>query len=210
MNMFLKIERRFLSFAKFDQRLDTFMSQFLINKEYESLWEVCIIAFGLSHGKSAVERSFKANKKYVVENQSEDSFKSLCIINDRLTSKKIQARNITITRDMIKSVKAARERYKIYQNEKQKGKVKTDKDLKQKIITEETEEVCMKRHRLQSSIEELVKDVDELAITAQQTQSLKTLERSNDLRKAAKLKKVEINECDSVEESLILRRDSVL
>ena len=82
--------------------------------------------------------------------------------------------------------------------------------IKQKVITEENEEVCMKRHRLQFSIEELVKDADELAITAQQTQSLETLERSNDLRKAAKLKKVEINECDSVEESLILRRDSVL
>ena len=89
---------------------------------------------------------------------------------------------------MIKSVKTARKRYKIYENEKQKSKAKTYKDLKRKTITEEIEEVRMKRHRLQSSIDELVKDEDELTITAQETEGLKALERSNDLRKAAKLK----------------------
>ena len=68
----------------------------------------------------------------------------------------------------------------------------------------------MKRHRLQTVIDELVKDTDELAIAAQETQSLKTLETSNDLRKAAKLKKVEISKCDHMEESLILPRDSVV
>ena len=46
----------------------------------------------------------------------------------------------------------------------------------------------MKRHRLQSSIDELVKDEHELAITAQETEGLKTLERSIDLKKAANLK----------------------
>ena len=122
---------KFSSFAKFDQRLDTFMSQFLLNKEYESLWEVCIIVFCLSHGQSAVESGFKANKEFVIQNQSEDSLKSLRIINDHLTLENVQVRNITITQDMIKSVKAARECYKIYLNEKQKSKAKTDKDLKQ-------------------------------------------------------------------------------
>ena len=111
---------------------------------------------------------------------------------------------------MIKSVKAGEKHYKIYQNEKQKSKTKTDKDLKRKTITEEIEEVGMKRHCLQSSVDKLVKDADELAITAQETQSLKTLERSNDLKNAVKLKKVEINECDRMEEFLILRRDSVV
>ena len=123
----------FSSFGKLDQRLHTFISQFLLNKEYESLWEVCIIAFCLSHGQSAVERGVKVNKEFVVENQSEDSLKSLRIINDHMTSKNVQARNITITRDMIDTVKAARERYKIYQNEKQKSKANTDKISNEKL-----------------------------------------------------------------------------
>ena len=111
---------KFSWFAKFDQRQDTFVSQFLLRKEYESSSEVCIIVFCLSHGQSAVERGFKANKEFVVENQSKYSLKFLRIINDHLISKNVQARNITITREMIKSVKAAREHYKIYQNEKHK------------------------------------------------------------------------------------------
>ena len=64
------------------------------------------------------------------------------------------------------------------------------------IVSGEIEEVHMKRHHLQSIIDELVKDADELANTAQETKSLKTLERSNGLRKAGKLKIVEINKCD--------------
>ena len=68
---------KFWSIAKLDQGLDTFMSQFLLSKEYESLWETCIIVFCLSHDKSAVEHGFKASKKFVVGNQSEDSLKSL-------------------------------------------------------------------------------------------------------------------------------------
>ena len=63
--------------------------------------------------------------------------------------------------------------------------------------------------RFVSSIDELVKDADELAITAQETQSLKMQEKSNDLSKVAKSKKVEINDCDRIKESLILCRDSV-
>ena len=97
-----------------------------------------------SHGQSAVEHGPKANKEFVVENISKDSLKSLHIINNHLTSKNVQVRNITITRDMIKSVKTARKGYKIYQNEKQKNNAKTDdKGFKRKIITEVIEEVCI-------------------------------------------------------------------
>ena len=85
--------------------------------------------------KGSLVQNFTKGDLIVVENQLEDSLKSLHIHN-HLSLKNVQARNITMTRDMIKLVKAARERYKIYQNEKQKNKVKTDKDFKRTIITE--------------------------------------------------------------------------
>ena len=69
---------KFAEFAKFDQRLDTFLWPFI--SEYKSLREVCILIFCLSHGQSAIERGFKANKEFVVENQSEESLKSLRIV----------------------------------------------------------------------------------------------------------------------------------
>ena len=85
--------------------------------------------------KGSLVQNFTKGYLIVAENQLEDSLKSLHIHN-HLSLKNVQARNITMTGDMIKLVKAARERYKIYQNEKQKNKVKADKDFKRTIITE--------------------------------------------------------------------------
>ena len=85
--------------------------------------------------KGSLVQNFTKGYLIVAENQLEDSLKSLHIHN-HLSLKNVQARNTTMTGDMIKLVKAARERYKIYQNEKQKNKVKTDKDFKRTIITE--------------------------------------------------------------------------
>ena len=45
-------EEKFLSFNKFDNRLDTFYAEFLSDKEFKSLWKVCILVFCLSHGQS--------------------------------------------------------------------------------------------------------------------------------------------------------------
>ena len=101
-------------------------------------WVGTLIFQPTRKAKNAKEVLFKISQRgnlIVVENQLEDSLKSLHIHN-HLSLKNVQARNRTMTRDMIKSVKATRERYKIYQNEKQKNKVKTDKDFKRKIITE--------------------------------------------------------------------------
>ena len=51
-------KKSFFSFNKFDNMLDTFHAEFLSDKEFKSLWKVCILAFCLSHGQSAVERGF--------------------------------------------------------------------------------------------------------------------------------------------------------
>ena len=53
---------KFSLLAKYDQRLDIFMSQVVLKKEYELLWKVCVLVFCLSHGQSAVECGFKVNR----------------------------------------------------------------------------------------------------------------------------------------------------
>ena len=70
-------EGMFLSFNKFDNWLDTFYAEFLSDKEFKSLWKVCILVFCLSHGQSAVECGFHTNDGYTVENQSEFSLMAL-------------------------------------------------------------------------------------------------------------------------------------
>ena len=70
-------EEKFQSFTKFDDRLTTFYSQFLMEKEFESSWKVFIIVFCLSHSQSSIERGFKTNDDFIVENQSEFSLMAL-------------------------------------------------------------------------------------------------------------------------------------
>ena len=61
-------EEKFVEFDRASDRVDLFFGKFLNeNKAYGSLWKVCKILFTLSHGQSAVERSFSVNKDFLVE-----------------------------------------------------------------------------------------------------------------------------------------------
>ena len=111
---------------------------------------------------------------------------------------------------MIKSVSSARSRYMESLEVARNQKKSTDKDLKRKIIDTEIAEVRKKKLRVQESIDQLIKDADQLALRAEQTNSFKDLGRSNDLRKTANLKKAEIEECVKMEQSLLLRKESII
>ena len=59
---------KFQSFSMFQERLDTFFTEFLSEKGFESLKLIFIIIFCLSHGQSSIERGFKSNKEFSAEN----------------------------------------------------------------------------------------------------------------------------------------------
>ena len=193
----------------FQERLDTFFTEFLSEKGFESLKLIFFIIFCLSHGQLSKERGFKSNKEFSAENQSENSLKSLRIIHDHMLAKDVKAHNINVNRD-IKSVATPRARYVEFLNENKKAKKESEKDLKRKVISCEIEEVRKKKLRVQSSIDELIKDADELALKAQETNSFQALGRSNDLRRLAKSKKEDTEECNRIEQSLLLRKDSII
>lgn len=194
----------------FDQRLDTFFAQYLKTKGFSSLWSIFQLIFCLSHGQSAIERGFKANKEFIQENQAESSLKSLRILHDHMIAKEVQAHNFPITRELVKSVRCARSRYVEINNEKKKLKVDSRKALKRKAISTEIEEVQKKKRFLQTSINTLVKDADELALKAQTDADFQILGRSNDLRVLANTKKEQFEECVKMEQALILRKDSIV
>ena len=82
--------------------------------------------------------------------------------------------------------------------------------MKRKIIDTEIAEVRKEKLRVQESIDQLIKDADQLALRVEQTNSFKDLARSNDLRKAANLKKAGIEECVKMKQPLLLRKDSII
>ena len=67
-------KEKFVEFDRASGRVDLFFGKFLNeNKDCGSLWNVCKILFTLSHGQSAVERSFSVNKDFLVENLKKES-----------------------------------------------------------------------------------------------------------------------------------------
>ena len=97
--------KKSFSLIIFDDRLDTFYSQFLMEKVFESLWNAFILVFCLSHSQSSIERGFKTNKDFIVENESEFSLMALRTIQDHMRAKDVTSASIKITKDLCKSVK---------------------------------------------------------------------------------------------------------
>ena len=164
----------------------------------------------MSHGQSTIERGFSVNKEYIKENQSENCLVSLRIVYNHLTSKKVTASSITITADMMKSVRSVLLRYEQFQLETSKEKKATEKQLKKKIATNELEQVKQKKTHIQESVCELVKDADKLSLDAEEKNDLRLFSRSSDLRKLANCKRKEIDNLDKLAENLILRRESII
>ena len=127
-----------------------------------------------------------------------------------MLAKDVKTQNINVTRDIIKSVSSARSRYMESLEVARNQKKLTDKDLKRKIIDTEIAEFRKKKLWVQESIDQLIKDADQLALRAEQTNSFKDLGRSNDLRKTANLKKAEVEQCVKMEQSLLLRKESII
>ena len=78
-----KRREEFANFDIFPNRLDDFIIPLLSVKKVDILSKVYILIFCLSHGQSAVERGFSANKDYMEEN----CLVSHRIIHNHLTSK---------------------------------------------------------------------------------------------------------------------------
>ena len=199
---------KFRLFDKFDQRVDVFYADYISGKDFNSLWNVFILIFCLSHGEAHIERGFKENEEFEVENLSESSL-SLRGIHDHMQSKCITAANIPIIQELMKSVRLAKSRYSQAFEEQKTVKKATTNVFKRKIIAEEIVEIAKKNRYLHLSIDELVKDADALADKAEVEGDMTVLGRSNDLRKLSKTKKSELSELDDMIASLESRRNSL-
>ena len=173
------------------------------------MWNVFVLIFCLSHGQAQIERGFKANKEFEVENLSESSLVSLRGIHDHMRSKCVTAASIPITQELMKSVRLARSRYSQALAEQKTVTTATTNEFKRKIIAEEIGEIVKKKRYLLLSIDELVKDADALADKAEVEGDMIVLGRSNDLRMLSKTKKSDLSELDDMIASLESPRDSL-
>ena len=130
-----KFKDKFLEFNKYEHLLETFFSQFLLEKCYESFPKVFVLTFCLFHGQAAIEHDFKTNNDCSVTNQSKESLIALRIAKDHLNAKTVTAANIPITRNMISNVKAAKARYFEKIEQKKKEENQREVNLNRKIVS---------------------------------------------------------------------------
>ena len=103
---------KFLAFDAANDRVDMYMGTFLHGqKEYGSLWKVCLFVFDLSHGEIAVERGFSVNENMPFENLECQSIIGQRMVYDHMFSQKIKLESYEFPLDLIKSCSKAYIRY---------------------------------------------------------------------------------------------------
>ena len=111
-----------LQFKPGQDRLDIFLHDKMCTP-YPKLWMAVRMALLLSHGQATIERGFSVNKEVVIENQQTKSLIARRLIKDHI----IQAGGIlqvSITKQMMISVRSARSRYSQYLADKKECEVK--------------------------------------------------------------------------------------
>ena len=137
------------AFVKLDyknDRLESFLSNFLTTNDFKDLWHVCKIIFVLSHGQSDIEREFSVNKEIFQDNLQEKSV-SQRLIYDTMHSTEQQLYDFTISPALYRSCKSAYSNYKIAL-----GKVKEDKEKNKKSLKRKTQEDELQDVKRQKSI----------------------------------------------------------
>ena len=179
-----------LQFKPGQDRLDIFLHDKMCTP-YPKLWMAVRMALLLSHGQATIERGFSVNKEVVIENQQTKSLIARRLIKDHI----IQAGGIlqvSITKQMMISVRSARSRYSQYLADKKECEVKERAQMKRKAELDAIEELRMKTKRLKSDIDALHISVKKYAEKCETTGDLTYIAKSNSLRRTADEKEEEL------------------
>ena len=102
------------------------MVSFTIAAELKSILKLVLV---LSHGQASIERGFNLNETILKVNMNEKSVIAREIIIDHMQTNNLNPASITITKKLIISVKAARQRYQdALEEEKKNEKEKEQND----------------------------------------------------------------------------------
>ena len=120
---------KFKSFYSGKERLDNFFFQvvtFTIAAKLKSILKLVLV---LSHGQASIERGFNLNETILKVNMNEKSVIAREIIIDHMQKNNLNPTSITITKKLIMSVKAARQKYQdALEEEKKNEKEKEQND----------------------------------------------------------------------------------
>ena len=166
---------KFKSFDCEKDRLDEFFFSTVSFSIPEELKLVLILILVLSHGQASVERSFSVNNTILKVNMEKTSIVSRKIIVDHMRNNSLLPWTITLAKELIRSVKGARQKYQIQQDQQcseQKKKQQTEQLV---ILNQELRDLQTRRQQLIEVSNSLDKDFVETIKLAEKQKDLKSI-----------------------------------
>ena len=121
-------------FSQKEHQPDEFFYKELGIAKYQELSYLVRIILILSHNQAAVERGFNHNNYVLQPNMTPNTIISKRLIKDHMLAHRLEPHTIEITKPMIKSFRAARQRYDIHLEEEKKLKEKNDAERRAQLI----------------------------------------------------------------------------
>ena len=183
----------FKNFDPVTSRCDTlFYNSMNTSATYDKLWSCVKMLLLMSHGQATIERGFSINKEVEEYNMKEETFASIRIICDHVNFVG-GIHNIDVSnKQLLISCSSARSKYSMYLETQQKLKEQQAVGQKRKVITDEIENLKMKKKCLNNDIESLTQSADKLAEQAEKMHAITMITQSNSLRRTAKEKSAEL------------------
>ena len=133
-----------VNYNRENQRLDEFFFDTIDLSNKPDLGEVLKVVLTLGHGQADVERGFNVNKETLQHNQKENSLVARRLIKDHLRTNNIQPYTVDVTSELIRSVKAARQRYQLHLNEQEQQKTHTEHTREKNRLSSDIKDVTQK------------------------------------------------------------------
>ena len=163
----------------------------------------------LSHGQATVERGFSENKILLVENLDMESLIAQRLICNYMKRKIFEPHNFPISKNLISSVKSARQKYQQSLVDKSKLNLNKEKSEKEMNIISEIQEINTKVASLEKTVNELKNDADKYAFEAEKMNDLTILSKSNALERVAIDKEITPGELKSKKVKLLELKERI-
>ncbi|KAJ8404749.1 hypothetical protein AAFF_G00336120 [Aldrovandia affinis] len=148
----------------------------------------------LSHGQASVERGFSVNKEVETTNIMGDTVVARRLVCDYVALHG-GVTKVPLTKELLKSVEAARTRYRDYLTEERRKKELEAKGQKRKAAEDDLEELRKRKKTILEVSQGLAREADKTAEEAEAKSGTKMAElisKSNILRKGSKKKLAEL------------------
>ena len=182
---------KFRNFDRNKVRLDDFFFSIIGVQKYDKFAFIINVILTLNHGQAAIERGFSLNKTTLDVNMKKESIVARKIIRDHMLTSSIQPHTIDINNALIVSFKAARQKYQLYLEEKEK-----ETNNRKAIIISEINEVQLKHDEIAKTCKMLDEEFVASVRDAEEKNDMSLVVKANAMKRRCEEKKFEIKELE--------------